>query len=248
MPRIASLTDVSIKRGKTWVIKSLNLEIASGQVVGLLGPSGAGKTTILRALMAVQAKVEGQVSLFDVPAGQASLATRVSYDTQASSVFDDLTVKQNLDFMRIMLGKKKSTIARAVAAVNLEGFEKAKVRNLSGGQRSRVSLAMALIGDPEFLILDEPTVGLDPVLRSELWTIFKKLAAQGKTLIVSSHVMDEAERCDSLVFMRDGRVIANDTLANILKATNTHSAEEAFLALAMAPRENTATEPEGHHQ
>lgn len=231
MSVIASFEDVRVKRGKTLVIEGLNLQIEAGQIVGLLGPSGAGKTTIMRALMGVQANVKGEILILNKPAGSAGLATQVAYDTQASSVFDDLTVNQNLNFMRRMLGKPKSNVAMAVSAVGLNGFEKAKVRNLSGGQRSRVSLAMALIGEPDFLILDEPTVGLDPVLRTELWGIFRKLANQGKTLIVSSHVMDEAERCDSLIFVRDGKIIANDTLPNLLKATNTHSAEESFLAL-----------------
>lgn len=231
MSVIASFHEVQVKRGKTLVIDGLNLRIDAGQIVGLLGPSGAGKTTIMRALMGVQANVKGEILILDKPAGSATLSTRVAYDTQASSVFDDLTVEQNLNFMRRMLGKPKSNVSEAISAVGLNGFERAKVRNLSGGQRSRVSLAMALVGEPDFLILDEPTVGLDPVLRTELWGIFRSLANQGKTLIVSSHVMDEAERCDSLIFVRDGKIIANDTLPNLLKATNTHSAEESFLAL-----------------
>ena len=232
MSNVASFIGVTVKRGKQTVLREVNLDLPSGKIIGLLGPSGAGKSTIMRALVGVQSKVTGEVSVLGQPAGSANLATRVAYSTQASSVFDDLNVTQNLDFARKMIGAPASDITRVLAEVGLTGFAKAKVGNLSGGQRNRVSLAMAMVGSPELLILDEPTVGLDPVLRAEIWTIFRNLANSGKTLLVSSHVMDEAERCDQLVFVRDGQVIANDSLANILMATSSTSAEGAFLVLA----------------
>jgi ABC-2 type transport system ATP-binding protein len=232
MSNVATFTGVTVKRGKQTVLRDVNLDLPSGKIIGLLGPSGAGKSTIMRALVGVQSKVTGEVSVLGEPAGSANLATRVAYSTQASSVFDDLNVTQNLDFARKMIGAPVSDITRVLAEVGLTGFAKAKVGNLSGGQRNRVSLAMAMVGSPELLILDEPTVGLDPVLRAEIWTIFRNLANSGKTLLVSSHVMDEAERCDQLVFVRDGQVIANDSLANILMATSSTSAEGAFLVLA----------------
>lgn len=232
MSNVATFTGVTVKRGKQTVLRDVNLDLPSGKIIGLLGPSGAGKSTIMRALVGVQSKVTGEVSVLGQPAGSANLATRVAYSTQASSVFDDLNVNQNLDFARKMIGAPASDITRVLAEVGLTGFAKAKVGNLSGGQRNRVSLAMAMVGSPELLILDEPTVGLDPVLRAEIWTIFRNLANSGKTLLVSSHVMDEAERCDQLVFVRDGQVIANDSLANILMATSSTSAEGAFLVLA----------------
>lgn len=232
MSNVASFESVTVKRGKASVLQNLNLQLPAGQIIGLLGPSGAGKSTIMRALVGVQSKVAGAVTVLGEAAGAASLATRVAYSTQASSVFDDLTVHQNLDFARKMVGAPASDIERVLGEVGLTGFAKSKVGNLSGGQRNRVSLAMAMVGNPEFLILDEPTVGLDPVLRAEIWAIFRHLANCGKTLLISSHVMDEAERCDRLVFVRDGRVIANDSLANILLQTSSTSAENAFLALA----------------
>lgn len=232
MSNVATFTRVTVKRGKQTVLRDVNLDLPSGKIIGLLGPSGAGKSTIMRALVGVQSKVTGEVSVLGQPAGSANLATRVAYSTQASSVFDDLNVTQNLDFARKMIGAPASDITRVLAEVGLTGFSKAKVGNLSGGQRNRVSLAMAMVGSPELLILDEPTVGLDPVLRAEIWTIFRNLANSGKTLLVSSHVMDEAERCDQLVFVRDGQVIANDSLANILMTTSSTSAEGAFLVLA----------------
>lgn len=234
MNAVIKLTEVSVKRGKSLVVRDLNLEIPRGAIIGLLGPSGAGKSTVMRVLMGVQSQVSGSVVVLGQVPGSQGLSTSVSYDTQSSSVFDDLTVEQNLDFARRILGLEKSRIAQTIEQVGLQAQAKQRVGSLSGGQRSRASLAIALLGTPEVIILDEPTVGLDPVLRAELWGIFRSLADSGKTLIVSSHVMDEAERCDLIVFIRDGKVIANDTLANILKATNTTSAENAFLALAKA--------------
>ena len=224
--------DVSVRRAKTEALSSVNFEVSNGQIVGLLGPSGAGKSTIMRSIVGVQNGVTGAVEVLGEKSGSVDLATRVAYSTQQSSVFDDLSVTQNLLYTAAILGLDKKRVPQVISTVKLEGYEKTKVRDLSGGQKSRVSLAMALIGDPELLVLDEPTVGLDPVLRAELWGLFRKLANQGKTLLVSSHVMDEAERCDQIIFVRDGKVIAFDTLANILKNTKTKSAEEAFLVLA----------------
>ena len=232
MSDVASFTGVSVRRGKSTVLADVNLSLPAGQIIGLLGPSGAGKSTIMRALVGVQSKVSGQVSVLGSPAGSASLATRVAYSTQASSVFDDLNVRQNLEFARTIIGADPTRIDAVLAEVGLTNVAGQKVESLSGGQRNRVSLAIAMLGSPELLILDEPTVGLDPVLRAEIWGIFRDLANAGKTLLVSSHVMDEAERCDRLIFVREGRVIADDTLANILLATQTTSAEGAFLALA----------------
>lgn len=236
MSKVVELSQVSVQRGKNNVVDALDLEIPRGIIVGLLGPSGAGKSTVMRAIVGVQAKVSGKVVVLGREAGSDQLSTLVSYDTQASSVFSDLTVEQNLNFARRILGVPKSRVAEVLDEVALTKQAKQRVGSLSGGQLSRVSLAVALMGEPEVIILDEPTVGLDPVLRADLWAIFRKLADAGKTLIVSSHVMDEAERCDRIVFIRDGKVIASDTLANILSATATTSAESAFLKLARAAK------------
>lgn len=234
MSDAVQLKNLTVKRGKKPVIQDLSLVLPKGKIIGLLGPSGAGKTTLMRVLMGVQANVKGDALVLGEPAGSTSLEVKLAYDTQASSVFDDLTVTQNLEFARKILNVPKSRIAETIAEVGLTGQAKQRVGSLSGGQRSRASLAVALLGSPEVIVLDEPTVGLDPVLRADLWGIFRKLANEGKTLLVSSHVMDEAERCDFLLFVRDGKVIAHDTLPNILKATGTDSAEAAFLKLAKA--------------
>lgn len=232
MTSAINFEDVSVKRGRNQVLENLNLNIQPGQIVGLLGPSGAGKTTIMRAIVNVQSGLKGKVEVLGHPAGAGATLRSVAYDTQASSVFDDLTIAQNLKFACQILGLSASAAEKALEDVGLHSMGKRKVSSLSGGQRSRVSLAMALLASPDLIVLDEPTVGLDPVLRAELWDIFRQLANQGKTLLVSSHVMDEAERCDQLIFVRDGKIIAFDTLPKILAQTKTSSAEEAFLALA----------------
>ncbi len=224
-----------VERGGRQVVDGLDLEVPAGQVVGLLGPSGSGKTTLMRALVGVQDHVTGDATVLGEPAGTAALRRRVGYVTQASSVYTDLTVTQNLRYFARLSGLPPSgtaaAVARAVATVDLGGHEKQLVGTLSGGERSRVSLAAALVGDPELLVLDEPTVGLDPVLRRDLWATFRELAAQGRTLLVSSHVMDEAVQCDRLLLLRDGRLVADTTPDELLATTGAPDAERAFLVL-----------------
>lgn len=234
------IQNLRIMRGKTEVIHGIDLKIPSGQVTGLLGPSGSGKSTLMRAIAGVQRGVAGQLTVLGKPAGDRSLERRVAYDTQSASVFDDLSLLQNLKYAAKILGVPKVAIAQAIAKVDLGGFENHLVSNLSGGQRNRVSLAVALLGSPDLIVLDEPTVGLDPVLRRDLWQLFHKLADEGATLLVSSHVMDEAERCDSLILMRDGNVLTHQTLPELLAATNTANPEDAFLALIEAGSHNDA--------
>lgn len=232
MNSVIDFDHVTVKRGKNTVINDLDLHLGSGRLIGLLGPSGAGKSTIMRAIVGVQKGVQGSVKILGQKAGSLPLLKKVAYSTQQSSVFDDLSVQDNLKFAAQILGVNVSHVKKALEQVQLVDFAKQKAGSLSGGQRNRVSLAMALVGDPDLLVLDEPTVGLDPVLRADLWGLFRTLASEGKTLLISSHVMDEAERCDEIVFVREGRVIAHDTLGNVLKNTNAANAEEAFLALA----------------
>jgi ABC-2 type transport system ATP-binding protein len=225
------ITDLRVVRGQRTVIKGVSLEIPRGQVVGLLGPSGGGKTTLMRCLVGVQIVASGNVEVLGSPAGHPRLRHQVGYMTQAPSVYGDLTVAENLDYFAALLGVGKERITQVIDQVDLAGQAKDKVSNLSGGQRSRTSLAVALLGDPELLVLDEPTVGLDPVLRESLWKLFRQLAGQGRTLLVSSHVMDEATRCDRLVLLSDGRILADTTAAGLLAQTGTDNADQAFLAL-----------------
>jgi ABC-2 type transport system ATP-binding protein len=212
------------------VLEGLDVTIGSG-VTGLLGPSGCGKSTLLRSIVGVQQVAGGDVSVLGEPAGSAPLRRRIGYVTQAASVYDDLTVTENLRFFARVLGCPDAEVAKAVAAVDLASHADAVVGRLSGGQRSRASLAVALLGSPDLLVLDEPTVGLDPVLRRDLWNLFHDLADGGAAVLVSSHVMDEAERCDQLLLMRDGAILAHDTPAAIKERAGTDDVESAFLKL-----------------
>jgi ABC-2 type transport system ATP-binding protein len=165
------------------------------------------------------------------PAGAPPLRSRVAYTTQAPSVYADLTVRENLRYFARVVGVSGRGVDEALAAVDLEAAADQLVATLSGGQRSRVSLAAALLGRPDLLVLDEPTVGLDPVLRRDLWDLFHRLAADGATLLVSSHVMDEAARCDRLLLMRDGELVASPTPDELRERTGEHDMETAFLRL-----------------
>ncbi|MBN9632616.1 MAG: ABC transporter ATP-binding protein [Actinobacteria bacterium] len=220
-----------VRRGRTTVLDGLDLSIPRGQVVGLLGPSGCGKTTLMRSIVGVQRVAGGRVEVLGQPAGSATLRHRVGYVTQAASVYDDLTVRQNLAYFRRVLGAGKDDVERAIDATDLGANAGQLVSTLSGGQRSRVSLAAALLGSPDLLVLDEPTVGLDPLLRVELWSLFDRLADGGTSLLISSHVMDEATRCDRLLLMREGAILADTTPDELLAETGAADAEGAFLTL-----------------
>lgn len=226
--RIASL---GVRRGSTTVFDDLDLTIARGEITGLLGPSGCGKTTLMRAIVGVQRGCSGHVTVLGEPAGSRRLRHRVAYGTQGASTYADLSVKQNLRYMATVLGVRPDAVDRVIDQVGLSKQAHQLVGSLSGGQANRVSLGMALVGDPEFLVLDEPTVGLDPVLRVELWSLFRELADGGATLLISSHVMDEALRCDRLLLMREGRLVADTTPADLLADTGAEDPETAFLTL-----------------
>jgi ABC-2 type transport system ATP-binding protein len=212
------------------VIPSLTLAIEPG-VTGLLGPSGCGKTTLMRAIVGVQQTAGGRVEVLGERASSTSLRERVAYVTQAPSVYGDLTVSENLRFFAKVLNAPVASVTMAIDLVDLGDCAHKIVNELSGGQRSRVSLAVALLKEPKVLILDEPTVGLDPVLRRDLWRLFHQLADRGQVVLVSSHVMDEAERCDRLLLMRSGRIVADSTPQTIKETTGTHDIESAFLKI-----------------
>jgi ABC-2 type transport system ATP-binding protein len=225
------IAGLRVVRGGTEVLRDLTFSVAPGEVTGLLGPSGCGKSTLMRAIVGVQRIAGGRVTVFGEPAGAATLRPRIGYVTQAPSVYDDLTVDENLAFFASVLGVAVDRVHACVRLVDLEADRGKVVRQLSGGQRSRVSLAVALLGEPSLIVLDEPTVGLDPVLRKDLWETFHRLADEGAAVFVSSHVMDEATRCDRLVLMRDGRIIADDTPGGLLEKTGAKDIETAFLDL-----------------
>lgn len=226
-------------RSPRTVLDDLAFEVPRGRITGLLGPSGCGKSTLMRSVVGTQARVTGTLDVLGRPAGHPELRSRIGYVTQAPSVYDDLTVRQNLDYFAAVLEpgraaaeRRRANVTRAIADVDLTTHATALAGNLSGGQRSRVSLAVALLGAPELLVLDEPTVGLDPVLRRDLWNLFHELTAtRAATLLVSSHVMDEAERCHDLLLMREGRILAQDTPDALRTRTHCATVEEAFLHL-----------------
>ena len=228
---VVRVTGLSVDRGGRPVMSDLSLTVPAGEVTGLLGPSGSGKTTLIRALVGVQQVKAGKVEVLGEPAGSRGLRERVAYVTQSPSVYLDLSVHSNVHFFAKMLGADDDDVERVIVKVDLAPQKRQLVGRLSGGQRSRVSLAVALLGRPELLVLDEPTVGLDPLLRRDLWALFHRLAADGVSLLVSSHVMDEASRCDGLLMLREGQLLAQGTLESILDQTGTQTVEDAFLAL-----------------
>jgi len=220
-----------VRRGGREVLRSVSFAVPQGQVTGLLGPSGCGKTTLMRAIVGVQIVEGGTVTVLGEPAGSPPLRNRIGYATQSPSIYADLTVAENLRYFAAILKAPASDVLRVIGEVDLVRHADKLVSQLSGGQRSRANLAVALLGTPELLVLDEPTVGLDPVLRDDLWALFHRLADRGVTLLVSSHVMDEAARCQRLLLMREGEVLADDTPDGLRHATGTPDLEQAFLRL-----------------
>jgi ABC-2 type transport system ATP-binding protein len=225
------VSDLTVVRGGREILDGLSLEVGSGSVTGLLGPSGCGKSTLMRSIVGVQIVASGTVTVLGEAAGTAPLRRQVGYVTQAPSVYADLSVEENLRFFASVLGVGKSRVAEVVETVGLSGFEGRVVGGLSGGQHSRVSLATALLGRPRLLVLDEPTVGLDPVLRAELWKTFHQLASEGTTLLISSHVMDEAAECNAILLMREGAILRQTTPDGLRSETGEPDLSRAFLTL-----------------
>ena len=226
-----TVVDLRVERGGREVLHGVSLEVAKGTVTGLLGPSGCGKSTLIRAIVGVQIVAGGVVTVLGQAAGAAELRRRVGYVTQAPSVYSDLSIEENLRYFAAIVDAGSQRIAETIETVGLSGREHELVGSLSGGQRSRVSLATALLGEPELLVLDEPTVGLDPVLRAELWESFHALVREGTTLLISSHVMDEAAECDSLLLMRDGALLEHVTPSELRRQTRTDDLGKAFLVI-----------------
>jgi ABC-2 type transport system ATP-binding protein len=220
-----------VSRGGRTVLRDLSFAVPPGRITGLLGPSGCGKTTLMRSIVGVQIVEAGGVAVLGRPAGSSDLRRRVAYVTQEPSVYGDLSVRENLRFFARVLGVAAGRIGEVIATVDLEAQADSIVSRLSGGQQARASLATALLGDPEVLVLDEPTVGLDPVLRRDLWAMFGGLAERDATLLVSSHVMEEAEHCDELLLMRDGRLLAAESPDGLRRRTGEQQLDAAFLAL-----------------
>nr|WP_313770747.1 ABC transporter ATP-binding protein [Corynebacterium parakroppenstedtii] len=225
------MNNLVVRRGKVEILHGLSCALPAGSITGLLGPSGCGKTTLMRAIVGTQHITSGSIRVLGLNAGSKDLRHRMAYTSQSLSVHPDMSARANVTYFAGLIGLGDDAVDTALERVDLAGYANRRVDQLSGGQANRVSLAWALVGNPEVLILDEPTVGLDPVTHDGLWDMFHSLAADGTTLLVSSHVMDEAARCDSVLFMRDGRFLAHEPVASIQERTNTSNPEDAFLAL-----------------
>jgi len=223
--------NLRVVRGDNPVLPDLSLTVTGGSVTGLLGPSGSGKSTLMRAIVGVQLISSGSVLVLGQQAGSRPLRREVGYVTQAPSVYGDITVHENLTYFARILGAGEDDVVRVLETVALEAFTTRIVGTLSGGQRARVSLATALLGRPRLLILDEPTVGLDPVIRRQLWETFGELARSGTTLLVSSHVMDEASHCEEVLLIREGRLVSSEPPRELLRRMHADDMETAFLRL-----------------
>ncbi|NUP28605.1 MAG: ABC transporter ATP-binding protein [Nocardia sp.] len=223
--------NLTVHRGKREVLHDISLSIPRGSITGLLGPSGCGKTTLMRSIVGTQLVSTGEITALGLPAGSAALRRRIGYVTQAPSIYADISVRENVAYFAALYGGGRDAVESALSAVGLLDQRSQRGDELSGGQQTRASLACALVAGPELLVLDEPTVGLDPVLRVELWKQFHELAAGGTTLLVSSHVMDEAEHCDRLLLMREGDLLAQLSPDELRERTGEQNLEQAFLAL-----------------
>jgi ABC-2 type transport system ATP-binding protein len=228
-----------VDRGRATVLHDLTFTLEPSRVVGLVGPSGCGKTTLMRAMAGVQ-RFTGRLRVLGRTAGEPSLRHDIGYAAQSAAVYQDLTVEENLRYFAGVAGAEGRDAGRVMEEVELGALRGRVMGRLSGGQRARVSLAVALLGRPQLLLLDEPTVGLDPVLREQLWALFRRLAGDGITLLVSSHVMDEAERCDELLVLRDGALLAQGSPASLELRTSTREMNAAFLALIAAVEQAAA--------
>jgi ABC-2 type transport system ATP-binding protein len=229
---VIDIRGLRVVRGGKQILQDVTCGVPKGRVVGLIGPSGSGKTTLMRAIVGAQKIKSGTVTVLGETAGDESLRRQIGYMAQGASVYHDLSVIENLRYFGRLLGVPKAEAERVLDVVELGPQRKQTVSTLSGGQQVRVSLGIALLGTPPLLVLDEPTVGLDPLLRQKLWQLFDNLAGAGTTLLISSHVMDEAERCGELLLMRDGQLIAQGSVMSLLQQTKTSTLEQAFIALA----------------
>lgn len=228
---VVQVDDLVVSRGENEILHGVSMSLERGSITGLLGPSGCGKTTLMRTIMGVQNIVSGSVTILGKPAGSAELRKRVAFTSQALSIYRDITVLDNALYFARLIGASKDDAVRACEQVQLGDYLDRPVANLSGGQANRASLACALVGSPEILVLDEPTVGLDPLTREGLWEVFHSLADTGVTLLISSHVMDEATRCDSALIMRDGHFLAHEPISSVMDRTGAADPEDAFLRL-----------------
>jgi ABC-2 type transport system ATP-binding protein len=230
MDPVVQATELHKHFGPIHAVDGLTLSVQAGEIYGLLGPNGSGKTTLIRLLIGLLKPTSGSVRLLSKTIPDKAILAQVGYMTQASALYEELTVRENVAFFAEMSGgASRQRVDEVIALVDLQERSGSLVRTLSGGMKQRASLACALVHHPRLLLLDEPTVGIDPQLRAAFWAYFRRLAGDGTTLIISSHVMDEAERCDRLGFMRQGKLLAEGSAAELRTQASTATLEEAFL-------------------
>jgi len=231
MPSAISITNLTVIRDGNTILHELDLEVESGKILGLLGPSGSGKTTVMRSIVGLQRLTAGSIKVLGIPAGEKELRSRISYSTQDASIYRDLTCNENLDYFSALQGRSSTTTAEILELVDLGKNRKQLAGTLSGGERARLALATALVGKPEILILDEPTIGLDPLLRRDLWSLFHRFTEAGKTLLVSSHMMEEADYCDELVLLREGAILAKGSPPQLRLEAGLENMDAVFISL-----------------
>ena len=225
------IENLSVEKSKRKILNSLNLVIPNSKSIGLLGPSGSGKTTLMRSIMGLQKITEGKIRILGFEAGAKDLRNKISYSTQSASLYLDLTCIENLEFFSSLFDENELSIQEILDLVQLNQVKNQLAKTLSGGEKTRLALGTALVGAPELIVLDEPTVGLDPILRKQLWQIFKELNKKDKTLLISSHVMDEAENCDHIFMIRDGKIIASGNTSELKSRTGLGNMEDVFISL-----------------
>ena len=234
MDAIVEVSGLHKHFGDTRAVDGIDLQVQRGEIYGLLGPNGSGKTTLMRLLAGLLRASAGNVRILGQEMPNKAVLSQVGYMTQATALYEDLTVRENVAFFAEMYGSASGpeAVDAAVELVGLQERANSLVRTLSGGMKQRSSLACALVHRPRLLLLDEPTVGVDPQLRAVFWSYFRRLASEGVALIVSSHVMDEAERCDKLGFVRNGKLLAEGS-AEVLRAkAGASTLDDAFLRFA----------------
>lgn len=230
---VVSVNHVYRTFGSKEVLKDISLQVAEAETFGILGPSGSGKTTLVKLLTGIDEATSGEVRVLGIPMPKLAMLQQIGYMAQSDALYTELSAKENLEFFAALYGLKGGNRTRRIRdvleLVNLQDHLRKRVDQYSGGMKRRLSLAIALLHEPPLLLLDEPTVGIDPVLRQSIWKELKALNRKGTTIVLTTHVMDEAEKCDRLAMIRDGELLAVDTPAGLLNATGSASLEEAFL-------------------
>lgn len=233
LDNVVKISGLEVKYDKNVILKNINLEIKKGEIIGFLGPSGSGKTTLVKAIIGMKSASKGKLQLLGETMPSLKVIPKIGYMAQSDALYEDLSAIDNLLFFGELYNLKgkaaKERAMEVLTLVNLQDDYKKAVRNFSGGMKRRLSLAIALMHKPEVLILDEPTVGIDPVLRKKFWDEFYRIKEAGGTIIVTTHVMDEAYRCDKLSLIREGEIIAEGSADEIISKSGGSNIEEAFL-------------------